>query len=119
MLPVFGFPARVLIDLRATHSIVAHNFVRYANVRPTAMRRELAIALPIGDVLVASIVYLDSSVLVGEVVLEADLIPLEIVDLDVILGMNWLAKRYASVDCFRKEVLIRSDMYEISRTKFS
>ncbi|CAL9018388.1 unnamed protein product, partial [Prunus brigantina] len=47
-------------------------------------------------------------VLVGDVFLEADLIPLEMVDLDVILGMDWLAKHHASVDCFRKEVAIRS-----------
>ncbi|KAI5335151.1 hypothetical protein L3X38_025284 [Prunus dulcis] len=30
------------------------------------------------------------------------------VGLDVILGMDWLAKHHASVDCFRKEVVFRS-----------
>ncbi|KAI5324710.1 hypothetical protein L3X38_033783 [Prunus dulcis] len=30
------------------------------------------------------------------------------VGLDVILGMDWLAKHHASVDCFRKEVVLRS-----------
>ncbi|KAI5338173.1 hypothetical protein L3X38_017444 [Prunus dulcis] len=34
--------------------------------------------------------------------------PLDIVDLDVILGMDWLAKYHASVDCFRKEVVFRN-----------
>lgn len=52
--------------------------------------------------------YIDNSVLVGEVFLEADLIPLEIVDLDVILGMNWLAKHHASIDCFWKEAVFHS-----------
>ncbi|VVA41441.1 PREDICTED: retrotransposon, partial [Prunus dulcis] len=46
--------------------------------------------------------------LVGDVCLEVDLIPLEMVGLDVILGMDWLAKHHASVDCFRKEVVFRS-----------
>ncbi|CAL2236962.1 unnamed protein product [Prunus armeniaca] len=47
-------------------------------------------------------------VLVGDVFLEVDLIRLDIMDLDVILGMDWLAKHHASVDCFWKEVVFRS-----------
>ncbi|CAL2239490.1 unnamed protein product [Prunus armeniaca] len=50
-------------------------------------------------------VYRDSLVLVGDVFLEADLIPLDIMDLDVILGMDWLTKHHSSVDYFRKEVV--------------
>ncbi|KAI5325944.1 hypothetical protein L3X38_035018 [Prunus dulcis] len=46
--------------------------------------------------------------MVGNVFLEAELIPLGTVDLDVILGMDWLARHRASVDCFRKEVVFRS-----------
>ncbi|CAL9021354.1 unnamed protein product [Prunus brigantina] len=53
-------------------------------------------------------VYRDSMVLMGDVFTEADLIPLEMVDLDIILGMDWLAKHHASIDCFRKEVVIRT-----------
>lgn len=45
----------------------------------------------------ASAVYMNSLVLVGDVFLEADLIPLNILDIDLILGMDWLAKHYASV----------------------
>lgn len=45
-------------------------------------------------------VYKNSLVLIRDVYLEADLIPLEMVDLDVILGKDWLAKHRASVDCF-------------------
>ncbi|CAL8993984.1 unnamed protein product [Prunus brigantina] len=69
---------------------------------------ELAISVPTGEIFKVGTVYRDSMVLVGDVFLEADLIPLEMVDLDVILGMDWLAKHHASRDCFRKEVAIRS-----------
>ena len=37
---------------------------------------------------------------------EADLIVLDIHDFDIILGMDWLAKHRATVDCHRKEVHI-------------
>jgi hypothetical protein len=36
--------------------------------------------------------------------LEADLIPLELSDFDIILGMNWLGKNKARLDCFTKTV---------------
>ncbi|CAL9025506.1 unnamed protein product, partial [Prunus brigantina] len=103
MLPVFGIPARVLIDPGATHSFVALRFAQNANVKLSALQNELAISVPTGEIFKVGIVYRDSMVLVGDVFLEADLIPLEMVDLDVILGMDWLAKHHASVDCFRKE----------------
>ncbi|CAL2266192.1 unnamed protein product [Prunus armeniaca] len=108
MLPIFGIPARVLIDPGATHSFVAHSFAHNANARLTALREELAISVPTGDVFTVGVVYRGSMVLVGDVILEADLIPLDMVDLNVILGMDWLAKNHASVDCFRKEVILRS-----------
>ena len=37
----------------------------------------------------------------------ADLILLDVVDFDVILGMDWLSQHFATVDCRRKEVIFR------------
>ncbi|CAL2238782.1 unnamed protein product [Prunus armeniaca] len=45
---------------------------------------------------------------VGDAMLEADLIPLDLVNLDIILGMDWLEKHRALVGCFHKEVVLRS-----------
>ena len=39
--------------------------------------------------------------------MEADLIVIDLKGLDVILGMDWLASNYASMDCFRKEVILK------------
>ena len=39
--------------------------------------------------------------------MEADLILIDLKGLDVILGMDSLASNYASMDCFRKEVIFR------------
>jgi hypothetical protein len=35
--------------------------------------------------------------------LEVDLIPLKLSDFDIILGMNWLGKNKAHLDCFTKQ----------------
>ena len=44
---------------------------------------------------------------VERVVLKANLIPLEMIDFDVILGMNWLSSHRASMDCFTKKIVFR------------
>ncbi|BBH07014.1 transposable element gene [Prunus dulcis] len=108
ILSVFGTPARILIDPGATHSFVTPSFAHNADVKLSALRSELASSVPTGEIFYVGTVYRDSPVLVGDVCLEADLIPLEMVGLDIILGMDWLAKHHASVDCFRKEVVLRS-----------
>ncbi|CAL2257385.1 unnamed protein product [Prunus armeniaca] len=50
ILPVFGVLARVLIDLGATHSFVTPSFAHNANVRLLALRNELAISMPTGEI---------------------------------------------------------------------
>ena len=40
-------------------------------------------------------------------VMEADLILIDLKGLDVILGIDWLASNYASMDCFHKEGIFR------------
>ena len=39
--------------------------------------------------------------------MEADLILIDLKGFDVIIGMDWLASNYASMDCFYKEVIFR------------
>ena len=47
---------------------------------------------------------MDSRVIIGGQEFLADLILLDIHDFDVILGMDWLSRHHAIVDCYRKEV---------------
>ncbi|CAL2255737.1 unnamed protein product [Prunus armeniaca] len=108
MIPIFGYLTRVLIDMGATYSFVAHNFVSYVSVRLTPMTESFSISLPTGEVLYADRVFRECYVQVDDAWLEANLIPLELVDLDIILGMDWLEKHHALVDGFRKEVKLRS-----------
>ncbi|CAL2277819.1 unnamed protein product [Prunus armeniaca] len=82
----------VIIGLHILLLHLTHN----VDVRLTALREELSISVPTGDIFMVGAVYRDSLVLVGDIFLEANLIPLDIVDLDVILGMDWLAKHHGS-----------------------
>ena len=64
----------------------------------------IVVSLPIGDSWIAESVYLDRRVIIGGQEFLADLILLDIHDFDVILGMDWLSRHHAIVDCYRKEV---------------
>lgn len=84
MIPVFGYMARVLIDLGATHLFISPSFLPYANVRPTPIVGSFSIFLPTRNVIFEYMVFKDGNIQVGDTVFEVDLIPLNIVDLDVI-----------------------------------
>ena len=53
-------------------------------------------------------VYHCCEILVNDVPLYANLIPLEMHDFDVILGMDWLSSYHALIDCELKRVVFHS-----------
>ncbi|XP_070679270.1 uncharacterized protein [Malus domestica] len=65
---------------------------------------DLEFAMPRGDKCYVDSVYLGCPVMVEGVIMSADLIPLDIVDFDVILGADWLHHNRAHIDCYGKSV---------------
>ncbi|KAL5831658.1 hypothetical protein ACOSQ4_017012 [Xanthoceras sorbifolium] len=88
---VFDKNAYVLIDPGATHSFVSMGFAANASIESQPLDCSMVVSLPTGN-----------SLLVEKFL--ADLIVLDIHDFDVILGMDWLSRCHATVDCFQKEV---------------
>ncbi|XP_022859602.1 uncharacterized protein LOC111380306 [Olea europaea var. sylvestris] len=99
--------ARILIDLGSTHFFMSFAFALYTNQKPELLGSCLVANTPGGESLLANNIYRDCRIKVKENELKANLIPLDIHDFDVILGMDFLATNRASVDCFRKEVVFR------------
>ncbi|OMO87229.1 Retroviral aspartyl protease [Corchorus olitorius] len=87
--------ARALIDTGAEHSYVSYGFAQYADIPLSPLFPELIVQTPFGESLLKTEVYRECALLVGHMVFEAYLIPLEIYDFDVILGMDWLNKHGA------------------------
>ncbi|KAA0047523.1 gag protease polyprotein [Cucumis melo var. makuwa] len=81
MLPGLGHYALVLFDSGSSHSFISSAFVFHARLEVKACQIEIA----------------------GHVI-EVTLLVLDMLDFDVILGMDWLAANHASIDCSRKEV---------------
>ena len=57
-----------------------------------------------GETCYVSYVYQGCPVLVEDTVMPANLVPLDIVDFDVIMGMDWLHYNRAKLDCYEKTV---------------
>ena len=101
---LFDIDAHVLVDSGATHSFISREFIERVGIEMRPTECSMVVSLPTGDSLIANRVYRGSKVTIASHEFEADLIVLDIHDFDIILGMDWLAKHRATVDCYRKEV---------------
>ena len=101
---LFATDAHVLVDSGATHSFISREFIERVGIGMRPTECSMVVLLPTGNSLIANRVYRGSKVTIESHEFEADLIVLDIHDFDIILGMDWLAKHRATVDCYRKEV---------------
>ena len=67
----------------------------------------LSIVTSLSDELETDIFFSSCPVLVEGRELFADLVLLDVIDFDVILGMDWLARHYALLDCREKVVIFK------------
>ncbi|KAM2171799.1 hypothetical protein ACFX1R_036844 [Malus domestica] len=103
-LNILGHFARVLIDYGATHFVISHTFAQMTQPHPTPLGFDLEFAMPRGDKCYVDSVYTGCPVMVDDVVMPANLIQLDIVDFDVILGAYWLHYNHAHIDCYGKSI---------------
>ncbi|XP_068328181.1 uncharacterized protein [Pyrus communis] len=108
MLNILGYFARLLIDCGATYSVISHTFAQVTQPHPTPLEYDLEFAMPRGEKCIVDCVYPGCPMMVEDVVMPADLIPLDIVDFDVILGTDWLHFNHANIDCYGKIVNLPS-----------
>ena len=97
--------ASVLFDTGSTHLIVAQSFVRHLSVPSQSLDPALSIATPMGTSVVISDLYRECPINLGDKIREANLLTMDMHDFDVILGMDWLDKHQATIDCQAKTVI--------------
>ena len=71
------------------------------------MLYSLSVATPLSEGLVTNVFFPSCPVLVEGRELPPDLVLLDVIGFDVILGMDWLAQYYATVDYRAKEVIFK------------
>ena len=104
---VYCCNARVLFDPGATHSFITSVFASKVACQPSRMLYSLSVETPLSEELESNVFFPSCPVLVEGRELPADLVLLDVIGFDVILGMDWLAQYYATVDCRVKEVIFR------------
>ena len=85
---VFGEPARVLFDFGASRSFISTSFALHANRELTPLKHKLIVTTPLEERIVRTSVFKGCEVVIEGIVLKPNLIPLEMIDFDVILGMD-------------------------------
>ncbi|XP_075491099.1 uncharacterized protein LOC142529448 [Primulina tabacum] len=101
-------PAYALFDCGATHSFVSKRFAKKVGLKPESLTEPFRIATPTSKTIETHEIHEDCKIGIANQTFSADLIQLVMVDFDIILGMDWLAKNHAIVDCKGKRVKLRT-----------
>jgi hypothetical protein len=70
------------------------------------MAKRLVISTPLGEEVEVYEVYEGYTILIGGYELRVDLVPLDMFDFDIILGMDWLNMYHVKMDCYNKVVIL-------------
>ncbi|GKU98441.1 hypothetical protein SLEP1_g11449 [Rubroshorea leprosula] len=101
-LPVNSDFAHVLFDLGASHSFIARSYVLKRALPVDTSDCELHVDTPLGGVMTTRDVCRTVNIYIDDRQLGVSLFVLDLSDFDIILGMDWLSKHFASIDCQRK-----------------
>ena len=103
-LSIFSHIIYALIDSVSTLSYVTPLIAGMFKRTPELLVKPFGVSTQIGESIIARRVYHNYIVTVCDRDTLANLVELEVVDFDVIMGMDWLASCYAMVDCRNKIV---------------
>ncbi|GJQ92503.1 zinc finger, CCHC-type, retrotransposon gag domain protein [Tanacetum coccineum] len=81
----------VLFDTGATHSIISTTFAKKLNMTPTPLIERIIISTPMKNHMLIDHEYVNCPLRFDDRIRPANLLPIHMLDFDVILGMDWLA----------------------------
>lgn len=98
--------ALVLFDPGSTYSYVSSYFAPYLGVSHDSLSSLVYVCTPVGDSIVVDRVYQPCLVVLSGFETRANLLLLNMVYFDVILGMDWLSPYHAILYCHAKTVTL-------------
>ena len=81
-------------------------YINTLNVPIQKMAKRLVIITPLGEEVEVYEVYEGYTILKGGYELRVDLVPLDMFDFDIILGMDWLSMYHVKMDCYNKVIIL-------------
>ena len=100
-----------LVDPGSTHSYVRTKQLsdKFPSVEPLAY--DMHVTSPLGHCVRVNRVYKNCPLMIQDREFSIDLIALPFYEFDLILGMDWLSKHLAIVDCDKKAVMLKFFTY--------
>ncbi|XP_070028673.1 uncharacterized protein [Nicotiana sylvestris] len=98
--------ASVLFDPGSTYSYMSSYFASHLVVSRDSLSVHVYVSTPIGDSIIVDHVYHSCVVTIGSLETSVDLLFLNMVNFDVILGIDWLSPYHAILDYYAKMVTL-------------
>ena len=112
---LFDIDLYALIDSVSTHSYICMEKMSDKLPSIELLTYDLLVTSPLGHSVRVNRVYKNCPLLVHDREFSVDLIALPFHEFDLILGMDWLSKHRAIVDCDKKIILLKcSDLSEVT-----
>ncbi|XP_070055769.1 uncharacterized protein [Nicotiana tomentosiformis] len=111
-----GQDASVLIDPGSTYSYVSSLFSPYLDVSRDSLGIPVYVSIPVGDFVVVDWVYWSCVVTFSGYETIVELLLLDMVDFEIILGIDRLSLYHAIIDCYAKTVTLA--MLELPRLEW-
>ena len=105
---IFDTTVHALIDPGSTHSYICTDIPNLGKLLRSETEYDILVTNPLGHSVIVNRVYRDCPVKIREYEFLGDLIELSFREFDVILGMDWLSRHQAIVDCRMKRVTLRT-----------
>jgi len=99
-----GEKAYALFDTGATHSFVSERYRCLNKIEVMPLETPLCVSTPLKDMVLSTLVCENCKISMGGKDMEIDLVVMAMYDFDVIIGMDWLRKYRARMDCYRRVV---------------
>ncbi|XP_052729596.1 uncharacterized protein LOC128193377 isoform X2 [Vigna angularis] len=109
---LYGISCRVLFDSGATHSFISKACVEKLEIVERDMQFDLVVSTPAAEELRTSTVCIRCPIVVEGRSYKVNLICLPLKDLEVILGMDWLATNLILIDCGAKKLIFPGEEEE-------
>ncbi|XP_016742711.1 uncharacterized protein [Gossypium hirsutum] len=108
MFLIYNLPYTVLIDIGFTHLYVACTVSETLGIQSENTVSEMTVLSLLRQSVGVSKLFRDVPLEVQGVVFSADFMELPFGEFDIILGMDWLVKHHAKLDCVAKRMVLKS-----------
>ena len=101
---LYEIPTYALFDSGSTHSFISNQHAAKIGRKHERLDFDLIVSQPMSKGVKCSTVLRDCEANIGGISMGIDLIPLGMSHFDVIIGMDWLTKFKAKIDCVLKAI---------------